>query len=94
MEVEDYQILDQHSDEQVWCPSQLLAPMPHLCALSTLCSPRWQNSLSTLTGIVPDIFIIFLFTFYQPTSYATYDQHFSSESEERLATGLALGALW
>ena len=26
-----YQILDQQSDEWVWCPSQLLALMPHLC---------------------------------------------------------------
>ena len=33
--VQDYQILDQYSDEQVWCPSQLLALMPHLCVLPT-----------------------------------------------------------
>ena len=25
----------QHSHEQIWCPSQLLALMPHLCVLST-----------------------------------------------------------
>ena len=30
---QDYQILDQYSDEQIWCPSQLLALMPHLCVL-------------------------------------------------------------
>ena len=35
-----------------------------------------------LTGITPDISIILLFTFYQPVFYATYDQHFPSESEE------------
>ena len=35
MEVQDYQILDQYSHEQIWCPSQLLALMPHLCVLST-----------------------------------------------------------
>ena len=35
MEVQDYQILDQHSHEQIWCPSQLLAFMPYLCVLST-----------------------------------------------------------
>ena len=33
--VQDYQILDQYSDEQIWCPSQLLALMPHLCVLPT-----------------------------------------------------------
>ena len=31
----DSQILDQYSDEQIWCPSQLLALMPHLCVLPT-----------------------------------------------------------
>ena len=39
--------------------------------------------LFALTGITPDISIILLFTFYQPVFYATYDQHFPSESEER-----------
>ena len=39
--------------------------------------------LFALTGITPDISIIFLFTFYQPVVYATYDQNFPSESEER-----------
>ena len=39
--------------------------------------------LLALTGITPDISIILLFTFYQPVFYATYDQHFPPESEER-----------
>ena len=39
--------------------------------------------LLALTGITPAISIILLFTFYQPVFYATYDQHFPSESEER-----------
>ena len=39
--------------------------------------------LFALTGITPDISIILPFTFYQPVFYATYDQHFPSESEER-----------
>ena len=39
--------------------------------------------LLALTGISPDISIILLFTFYQPVFYATYDQNFLSESEER-----------
>ena len=37
--------------------------------------------LFALTGITPDISILLLFTFYQPVFYATYDQHFPSESE-------------
>ena len=40
-----------------------------------------------LTGIYPDISIIFLFTFYQPVSYATHDQHFPSESGESCLWG-------
>ena len=39
--------------------------------------------LLALTGITPDISIILLFNFCQPVFYATYDQHFPSESEER-----------
>ena len=39
--------------------------------------------LFALTGITPDISIILLFTFYQPVFYATYNQNFPSESEER-----------
>ena len=39
--------------------------------------------LLVLTGITPDISIILLLSFYQPVFYATYDQHFPSESEER-----------
>ena len=97
MEVQDYQILDQYSHEQIWCPSQLLALMPYLYVLPTqphsLCSPRWQNTPFALTGITPDISIILLFTFYQPVFYATYDQHFPSESEERLL-GWLWGVLW
>ena len=96
MKGQDYQILDQHSDKQVWCPSQLLALMPHLCVLSTqphiLCSPRWQNlPFFALTGITPDISIILLFTFYQPVFYVTYDQNFPSESEERAGYWVGFG---
>ena len=87
MEVQDYQILDQHSHEQSWCPSQLLALLSYLCVL-----PTYPHSFSALdgkisslalAGITTDISIILLFTFYQPVFYATYDQHFPSESEER-----------
>ena len=69
--------------------------MPHLCVLSTqphiLCSPRWQNTLFTLTGITPDMTIILLFTFYQPVFYATYVQNFPSESEERAGYSVGFG---
>ena len=44
--------------------------------------------LLALTGITPDISIILLFTFCQPVFYATYDQHFPSESEERAGYGV------
>ena len=44
-----------------------------------------------LTGITPDISIILLFTFYQPVFYATYDQHFPSEIEERAGYWVGFG---
>ena len=47
--------------------------------------------LLALTGITPDISIILLFTFYQPVFYATYDQHFPSESEERAGYWVGFG---
>ena len=90
-----YQILDQYSHEQIWCPSQLLALMPHLCVLST--QPHACTALDgkipflALTGITQDISIILLFTFCQPVFYATYDQHFPSESEERAGYWVGFG---
>ena len=48
-------------------------------------------TLLALTGITPDISIILLFTFYQPVFYATYDQHFPSESEERASYWVGFG---
>ena len=69
--------------------------MPHLCVLSTYhiaCSALdGKISLLALTGITPDISIILLFTFYQPVFYATYDQHFPSESEERAGYWVGFG---
>ena len=47
--------------------------------------------LLALTGITPDISIILRFTFYQPVFYATYDQHFPSESEERAGYWVGFG---
>ena len=47
--------------------------------------------LLALTGITPDISIILLFTFYHPVFYATYDQHFPSESEERAGYWVGFG---
>ena len=44
-----------------------------------------------IPGITPDISIILLFTFYQPVFYATYDQHFPSESEERAGYWVGFG---
>ena len=47
--------------------------------------------LFALSGITPDISIILLFTFYQPVFYATYDQNFPSESEERAGYWVGFG---
>ena len=47
--------------------------------------------LLALTGITPDIFIILLFTFNQTVFYATYDQNFPSESEERAGYWVGFG---
>ena len=49
------------------------------------------KNLLALTGITPDISIILLFTFYQPVFYATYDQYFPSESEERAGYWVGFG---
>ena len=50
--------------------------------------------LLVLYGITPDISIMLLYTFYQPVFYATHDQHFPSESEERAAFGRIQRTLW
>ena len=42
-----------------------------------------QVLLQVLYGVTPDISIMLLYTIYQPVFYATHDQHFPSESEER-----------
>ena len=47
--------------------------------------------LLVLYGITPDISIMLLYTFYQPVFYATHDQHFLSESEERAAFWVGFG---
>ena len=60
--------------------------------LTTELAVPWMGKpLLALTGITPDIFIILLFTFYPPVFYATYDQHFPSESEERAGYWVGLG---
>ena len=47
--------------------------------------------LLALTGITAGISIILLFTFYQPVFYATYDQNFRLESEERAGYWVGFG---
>ena len=42
-----------------------------------------QVPLMVLYGVTPDISIILLYTSYQSIFYATHDQHFPSDSEER-----------
>ena len=96
MEVQDYQILDQYSHEQIWCPSQLLASMPHLCVdpnhIACTALDR-KIPLLALTGITPDISIILLFTFYQPVFYATYEKNSLLKVKRGLATRLDLGSI-
>ena len=52
-----------------------------------------QVPLQVLYGVTPDISIMLLYTFYQPVFYATHDQNFPSESEERAASGLNLQSI-
>ena len=52
---------------------------------------EWINSIIGLYGITPDISNMLLYTFYQPVFYATHDQHFPSESEERAAFWVGFG---
>ncbi|KAL7563652.1 hypothetical protein ACA910_013388 [Epithemia clementina (nom. ined.)] len=47
--------------------------------------------LCLLTGITPDISIMLLYIFYQQVLYATHDQSFPSDSEERLAYWVGFG---
>ena len=47
--------------------------------------------LFALTGVTPDSSIILHLTFYQPVFYATHDQHFPSESEERATYWVGYG---
>ena len=47
--------------------------------------------LFALTGITPYISVILLFTFYQPVFYATYNQNFPCESEERAGYWVGFG---
>ena len=95
MEVQDYQILDQHSHEQIWCPSNCwLLCLIYVCYLLNhiACNALDRKiPLLALTGITTDISIILLFTFYQPVFYTTYDQHFPSESEERAGYWVGFG---
>ena len=47
--------------------------------------------LLVLYVITPDISIMLLYTFYQHVFYATHDQHFPSESEERASFWVGFG---
>ena len=65
-----------------------LLTLQYVCYLLNHISTPWlcgQVPLQILYGVTPDISIMLLYTFYQPVFYATPDQHFPSESEERAA---------
>ena len=63
-----------------------LLPLQYVCYIlynistASLCG---QVPLQNLYGVTPDISILLLYTFYQSVFYATHDQHFLSDSEER-----------
>ena len=61
------------------CPIYVCYLLNHIACAALDC----KTPLFALTGITPDISILLLFTFYQPVFYATHDQHFPSEREER-----------
>ena len=86
MEVQDYQILDQYSDEQI-CLIYVCYLLNHIACTAL----GGKIPLFALTSITPDISIILLFTFYQPVFYASYDQNSPSESEERAGYWVGLG---
>ena len=69
--------------------------MPHLCVFLlnhiSCAALDGKMPLFALTGITLDISIIVLSTFYQPVFYATYDQKFPSESEERAGYWVGFG---
>ena len=71
------------------------ALMPHLCVLPSqphsLCSSRWQHPLVCLIGYNPKHFHHSTFHFLSTVFYATHDQHFPSESEERAACWVGFG---
>ena len=56
-----------------------------MCVTYLTASLGSQVPLQVLYGVTPDISIMLLCTFYQPVFYATHDQHFPSETEERAA---------
>ena len=63
-----------------------LLTLQYVCYILNHISTRslgGQVPVQVLYGVTPDISIILLYTFYQPIFYATHDQHFPSESEER-----------
>ena len=87
--VQDYQILDQYSDEQVWC--LCLIYVCYLLNHIACTALDGKIPLFALTHLTPDISIILLLTFYQPVFYATYDQNFPSESQERAGYWVGFG---
>ena len=91
MEVQDYQILDQYSDEQVWCPSQLLALMPHLCVL-----PTTYIACTALDGKYPYLPLlvlpqIFPSSYYSLSTSLYFMPHMTRISHLKLKRGLATG---
>ena len=63
-----------------------LLTLQYVCYILNLISTAsvgGQVTLQVLYGVTPDISILLLYTFYKPVFYATHDQHFLSDNEER-----------
>ena len=87
MDIQDYQSLDvmNRSGAPANCWLLCLIYVCYLLNHIACTALGGKIHLFALAGIIPDISIILLFTFYQPVFYVTHDQHFPSESEERAA---------
>ena len=54
-----------------------------MCAIYSTTPQQSHLVAKALYGVTRDISIILLYTFYEPIFYATHDQYFPSESDER-----------
>ena len=87
MEVQNHQGLDQQHHDRTGAPAYCwLLTLQYVCYILNPMSTASLGGLvplQVLYGVTPDISIMVHYNFYHPVFYATHDQHFPSESEER-----------